>query len=64
MIVGGGHPINHGSGYHSSLELYANDDIIADKYKVVLTLPDGTTQQELVIRNRHYKRKAYNYWFG
>ena len=57
MIVGGGHPINHGSGYHSFLELYANDDIIADKYKVVLTLPDGTTQQELVIRNSIAKGK-------
>ena len=31
MIVGGGHPNNHSTGYYSFIELYANDDIVANK---------------------------------
>ena len=51
MIVGGGHPNNHGSGYYSFLELYANDDIVANKYKAVLTLPNGQKYQYVISNN-------------
>ena len=56
MLVGGGNPANHTAGYYSFLELYANDDIVANKYKIVLTTQDGTVY-EIKITNDISKGK-------
>ena len=52
MIVGGGNPRNFNSGNnYSFLELYANEDIEANKYEVVLTTTMGVKHSQIINTN-------------
>ena len=68
MIVGGGNPRNFNSGNnYSFLELYANEDIEANKYEVVLTTTMGVKHSQII--NTNISKGKYilfgdhpNYW--